>query len=471
MMTSTDSYRLLRSNKELGPFSLEQLLDLGLKPYDLIWVDGKSAAWRYPGEIEALKPFAPLVEEQPFDRFFKKSDQVIQPPSAPTNSTAPTLNKTSSRIFVQPYPAKSPSSPISQVPPPPTSQVPPPPTSQPFPLNANDRFSQATDGKRAFHSFSSLEPVQLKGNVPHPISVPLSAEYGSNQQHTPSRRVTVSNDLLRWSILTTCAVGFLWFTLQIFKHQREDFPSPTLPVHHSAQLNQVTPSAPSPTPPPGDDFMPKKSSFSNETTTNSSELPNKENLVVNQRPFAENSEKTFRQKEKSTSTQTIVDKMVKDTPPLNRKEKVDATGYSSAVNAGQRVPVYREKPILTNQNDSASNRMNPLSSAEENTTDDYQKINAPTDPIVPVDVLPISFQKGGLGGFYNIQSGIKNNSKLPLKKVFLVQEIYGPQQKNLERRELVLENVPPGETQRVSFPNSSRGVRMKIYIAKIDMGE
>jgi hypothetical protein len=65
-------YRLLRSNKESGPYSLNDLVTLGLKPYDLIWVDGRSAAWRYPSEILELKEYAPVVEEQPFDRFFKK---------------------------------------------------------------------------------------------------------------------------------------------------------------------------------------------------------------------------------------------------------------------------------------------------------------------------------------------------------------------------------------------------------------
>ncbi len=65
-------YSLLRNNKQSGPYSLDQLKTMGLKAYDLVWVDGKSAAWRYPCEIEELKAFAPAVEEQPFDRFFKK---------------------------------------------------------------------------------------------------------------------------------------------------------------------------------------------------------------------------------------------------------------------------------------------------------------------------------------------------------------------------------------------------------------
>jgi hypothetical protein len=67
-----NKYLLLRSNKQSGPFTLDEMRAMGLKAYDLVWVEGKSAAWRYPGEIEELKLYAPPVEEQPFDRFFKK---------------------------------------------------------------------------------------------------------------------------------------------------------------------------------------------------------------------------------------------------------------------------------------------------------------------------------------------------------------------------------------------------------------
>src|SRR5688572_33094712 len=65
-------YLLLRDNKETGPYSVEQLIEKGLKPYDLVWLNGRSAAWRYPSEIDELKPYAPAVEEQPYDRFYKK---------------------------------------------------------------------------------------------------------------------------------------------------------------------------------------------------------------------------------------------------------------------------------------------------------------------------------------------------------------------------------------------------------------
>ena len=48
------TYILLRSNKESGPFSLDQLAEMGLTPNDLIWVEGQSASWRNPQEIKEL---------------------------------------------------------------------------------------------------------------------------------------------------------------------------------------------------------------------------------------------------------------------------------------------------------------------------------------------------------------------------------------------------------------------------------
>jgi hypothetical protein len=68
------SYLLLRNNKESGPFTIEEIQGMSLKSYDLIWVVGKSAAWRYPGEIQDLKSFAPPVPEQLSDLYARKSD-------------------------------------------------------------------------------------------------------------------------------------------------------------------------------------------------------------------------------------------------------------------------------------------------------------------------------------------------------------------------------------------------------------
>jgi hypothetical protein len=56
-------YLLLRNNQQTGPYSLEELLQFDLKPFDLIWIEGKSAGWYYPQEIDTLQPYLPFYRK------------------------------------------------------------------------------------------------------------------------------------------------------------------------------------------------------------------------------------------------------------------------------------------------------------------------------------------------------------------------------------------------------------------------
>lgn len=51
-------YLLLRNNQQSGPYSLDELIRLGIKPDDLLWIEGKSVGWFYPSEIEELKQYS-----------------------------------------------------------------------------------------------------------------------------------------------------------------------------------------------------------------------------------------------------------------------------------------------------------------------------------------------------------------------------------------------------------------------------
>jgi hypothetical protein len=99
-------YLLLRSNKQTGPYSLEELLQLNLKPFDLVWVDGRSAAWQYPSEIPSLKPFVPETPQTnaPFQpiatsameqKLFQKTD-----PGPVQEHPVPQKTETPKRVFV-----------------------------------------------------------------------------------------------------------------------------------------------------------------------------------------------------------------------------------------------------------------------------------------------------------------------------------------------------------------------------------
>lgn len=94
---SVKVYRLLRNNKEEGPFTAEELIQKNLRPYDLIWVDGSSAAWRYPGEIPQFKQYAPLPGENNTTLAASKSattsKSVAQAAIAINNNTSPAIKE------------------------------------------------------------------------------------------------------------------------------------------------------------------------------------------------------------------------------------------------------------------------------------------------------------------------------------------------------------------------------------------
>ncbi|MBN8788209.1 MAG: DUF4339 domain-containing protein [Terrimonas sp.] len=84
------AYLLLRNNKQTGPYSLEELQQMGLKPFDLVWIERKSSAWRYPAEIKELVAYTSSAENF--------NDAIIDNPAQKVVniSSAPALAKTGS---------------------------------------------------------------------------------------------------------------------------------------------------------------------------------------------------------------------------------------------------------------------------------------------------------------------------------------------------------------------------------------
>ncbi|MBZ5856170.1 hypothetical protein [Flavihumibacter profundi] len=91
-------YRLLRNNRETGPYTWQDLIDLGLKAYDLVWAEGKSSSWRYPSEFEELKAHAPQATEDFYVQFHTPAlaKQVAQP----TAVKSATVKKNNQRRYV-----------------------------------------------------------------------------------------------------------------------------------------------------------------------------------------------------------------------------------------------------------------------------------------------------------------------------------------------------------------------------------
>lgn len=80
-------YLLLRNNQQMGPFTFEELLAFHLKPFDLVWVEGKSHGWRYPTEVETLKPYvASAPGSQEADERTEASPEKPEPTMIPRAS-------------------------------------------------------------------------------------------------------------------------------------------------------------------------------------------------------------------------------------------------------------------------------------------------------------------------------------------------------------------------------------------------
>ena len=91
-------YSLLRNNKQSGPYTLDELLQLTLKPFDLVWIEGKSAGWSYPTEIDSLKLYVAETSQPAEKKEVATTAQITSPdnylPETNSNSFHSTLVKT-----------------------------------------------------------------------------------------------------------------------------------------------------------------------------------------------------------------------------------------------------------------------------------------------------------------------------------------------------------------------------------------
>jgi hypothetical protein len=99
------TYSLLRNNKQSGPYTLEELLQLKLKAFDLVWVEGKSAGWSYPSEIDALKIYITDKEKTVETTAVASSAQlpekdIISPPTKEIVSGKPTASPGAQHIYI-----------------------------------------------------------------------------------------------------------------------------------------------------------------------------------------------------------------------------------------------------------------------------------------------------------------------------------------------------------------------------------
>ncbi len=415
-----DQYLLLRDNKKSGPFTAAELATMGLKPYDLVWLEGKSAAWRYPAEIDELKSFAPAVEEQPYDRFYKKEQKPAVEtapeksrdtvPKAPTKSTQqPIENTGDKRIFV--------SVPVTRQ----SVRKHSEPVVQSQSIIESVLAESSTVNKLAKNQIGSDQRRSVNKSIEHTDSTERRIEQISH------KNVPAKTDGPRRFVYTSVAamvvfVGLITFLFVNYQQQKQQL----------RKLNELV-------------------------------LNMQQNQVPETSPFNKNVVAKY---------PIDADAFFEDTSARSMKVEGVVSQQSSPS-----VPVIKQKVSVAalpeKQKKDSSNIHNKIDSVAVEVKDvpaerpslkrDFNKKNLAQ----LVQVTPNKYKTGLLGGISDLKITLDNKSHLQLDKIQVNIEFLGPENKVVKTQSVVFENVSAGQDVTMDIPRSTRGVSVRCSVQSI----
>lgn len=444
-----NKYLLLRDNKQSGPYSVGELATHGLKPYDLVWLEGRSAAWRYPSEIDELKPFAPIVEEQPFDRFYRKPElktvegiskdntRVQQNQFAQTEikktvdpiavSQQVILNNGSKKIHVS-FPGNAASSlnekPISE--------------EQPRPsITATEAYVNTATSSQLNNSVKEVPVpnsdkekfIQPFSNIDSPSSVNLEKAYKKIKQGditkvaSPVHEKPVSKFLFR-SVAAACLLlgGALIGLIINYSSQQKKF----------QQLNQLV------------------QEIKQQDNPGVSKTVKNDQLSAAALPTSTESD--------FIPTENAVEQVYKEElelPPAKKDKKPAKPGKSTADSAA--LPQQHQEAVP----------------AVMESTEPVHKIDKVASDLAKKNLWQLvtvdhnKYKTGVFGGVSNLSIKLSNKSLLQLEQVEVEVLFLSPEKKTVNKQKIVFENVSPGEQLQIDVPKSSRGVKVEYSIKKI----
>jgi hypothetical protein len=418
-----NKYLLLRDNKQSGPYTVPELIEKGIKAYDLVWLDGKSVAWRYPSEIEELKAYSPAVEEQPFDRFYKRPEPVVKTatvtavkqPSIEHSAYVPkvTVNATEENL-------------------PPQKKV-----YINFPASPAPAKKIAAEYK--------AEVTEQKTVIPEPTPEPVSFVEKTSFTPSPERISSydkyntkpASNKNYIYYTAAACLI-LLGFVVVLFlnnKSQKEQL----------QELNTIV-----------KQIENKKASEAAVTATQVKNVtpdpapPATSETIVNPELLSDND-----YSKPNTEAKTSITTATQATAPAPKQSDKPveiAPGIT-----------YKERPVLRR----SDNQTTDATPAVSNETTESPSSSSSENIYKLVSVKPNSYKTGVLGGISNLQFELTNNSKRELYKVAVEIKYLGPEKKVVNKQTVYFENVSPGQHSTIDVPRSKRGVSIDYSITDI----
>ncbi|MBA2499295.1 MAG: DUF4339 domain-containing protein [Chitinophagaceae bacterium] len=442
------TYLLLRNNKESGPLSFDELVKMGIKPYDLVWVHGKSAAWRYPSEIPELIPYAPVVEEQPYDRFYQKSretdpqkdeskpDRIIK-----ASSNEPVIPKTNvvpdnfhslqenervnreTKVFVSLPDKKQVSRPDHKI----HDQS----TSLPnYSAERNPGIQKQTvhdlpEINRTSEKVPEGRPVELEEKFSQPLDdiKEMYVQTLNQRKKRNARKHFFTNTLkIAAAIVVVLAIGMM-----IGMYFNQDATNPNMvskkvnDENTSSELNTAG-------------FIPSSSQDDGNPEIES--FPEKENFIDYPQQEVE------RQKQISD---------IKSNPPSSQDEQITYSGVAIDPQNNERKRVIRDDNTVAEEPKSYTKK-----TSIENIWDD-------------VSISTSDFKTGPFGGIKDLQITLANKSSYPLDKVEIEVKYIGMEKQVVKTQKMVFNDVVAGGQVHADVPRTGRGMEVDVSIKKINV--
>jgi len=417
-------YLLLRDNKESGPYLLDDLVRLGLKPYDLVWIEGKSAAWRYPSEVNELKPYAPVVEEQPFDRFYKKATEENQGYTATSqdHSHSPYAPPVAQKEELKFVPKKS------------------------IFVTLPGQKSKTTDNG---------EPVRLPKPSPVPtITITESPEVAEIKYSQPLDEIkemyvktlqqrknkSVRKGLLIANLKRAAVIIFLvfiglaaGFLIRSKRSRTDDISSQTIQSAKPGSLSNPV---------------------ANDSTDGSAQQDNlslndrlKENNQTEEQGFARNSNESSNDDQRPITIRIRKETMIR---PAEKKEEIideqTAPGVETDALTGER----NRKARNGNTNDQAVSKLG------KKRLDDL------------VSVSSNDYKRVAFGGIRNLQLTVTNNSGFELDHVVVEVQYLKPSEEPLRTENIRFQAISPHTSATMRVPDTNRGIKVLYKIINIE---
>ena len=435
---------MLRSNKQSGPYTFQQLVNLGLKPYDLVWVEGKSAAWRYPSEVDVLKSYAPSTEEQPFDRFYKKTDEqkpaqevvTNEPVARETVTSKPVVKERKEEIPTLPVENKiSPSKkvfvsmpgngtfkkPVSVV----TTTA---PVAEAKPLIREEKIEQKkAEAKPVPIIEETNEPVLTQKKVVKEDPV-LNEKYSESLEDIKRRYTeTYLNRKKKsgWSWTSTHTSiaqvfgGAIFFCLLVvvvyknFSGEETSLSRTTVLQPNKKDVNKTP----------------------NQTATNNTTTIPAENKIAN---------KLNQKKQQEVKTDSKPqDEIVVAVPALEKNEET---------------PPANDYSILVN---------NPEKKVEEPVEEVKPKAR-PVNIRKMVNVSANNYRQMAFGGVKNLELTVNNDSKFALDRVIVELQYLKPSEQPIKTERVIFNAIGAGDSKTLRIPDYLRGVKVAYRVLDIE---